>query len=172
MDKMKIFNRYLLVIIPFVVFNCFGLNGQSLLEKMGGIETDFIITSGSEVLKVDKQLLIRRAVSDYQIETLYDAGFGYGYMSFHLEFIAPQEVLKRNSFQKERKEYYLLGFFDKEGNLLVRKRLDSSDVKLISNAKQPAIFAYSINLKGVPLVLFDKVQKIDLVRHVNYARRK
>ncbi len=160
--------RHFVIVYLSTMLLAVPLGGQSLAEQMGGIRTNFILTSDSVSLETDSQILIKRAISDSKTELIDDgsAKYGYGYQSYHLEFICNQDILVHKGIGKS-KSYYLLELFDGNHQLLASIKLKDSDVQMVSNQKERSVSAYSINLRDIPLVLLDRALEVNLVKHVH-----
>ena len=139
------------------------LFSQSLLEQLGGIHSNFIITSDSISMEAEEQILIQRAVSDGDTEHIGDGTlkYGYGYRSLHLEFLSNKTIQFNSLFGRKRKFCQLKLYSDQ--TLLALVNLKAKDVRMISNQADPPIYSYSINLKSIPIVSLDKTLTIDLV---------
>ena len=135
------------------------VSSQSLSEKVGGVKTKFLITSGSELLNKEEQLLIQRAESYYDYDC--DSGYGYGYQTFYLEFLCTERLKTKRSIGK-RRDFYSLELFDANGEQLALIELGLNDLKLTNSPNRPDRLTYSISLKNVPIILLDETTEINI----------
>lgn len=157
---------YLLCFLSLVPFL---LLAQSISEQLGGIRADFLITSDTLILSTDQQILIQRAEAKYNqyinASGSYGAGYGYGYQSFHLEFIAkkPISIIRANG---KKRTYYLLQFFDKNEELISSFELSNAMINFTPNKGSKAwSYIYSIDLKDVPIVVLDGTHQLKITRY-------
>lgn len=169
-----------LYFLTVLVLCSLSLSSQSISEQLGAVKTNFIITSNSLTLNIE-QILIPRAVAKSghyttpsmnvsytklqnstapQIHT-----YGYGYQSFHLEFIAEKQISTIRANGKKR-TYYLLHFLDINEELISSFELSSAMVNFIPNKGSKAwSYIYSIDLKNVPIVVLDRTQQLKITRY-------
>ncbi|MEM1124123.1 MAG: hypothetical protein AAGJ18_27045 [Bacteroidota bacterium] len=141
-------------------------DAQSLVEKMGGISTDFAITSDSVTFRIAAQCLIRRAIS-YHRETellIDDYGYGFGYQAIHLEFISAQRISERKGKGRKR-VFYWLEFFDHQNQLVSALEIPFNHLRQIKNEVRPVSYTYSINLERIPFVLLANTTRINLTKY-------
>ncbi|MEM9820850.1 MAG: hypothetical protein AAF985_07250 [Bacteroidota bacterium] len=152
----------------------FLLEGQSLAEKIGGVATNFRIKSDSIVLNDSQQLLIKRGVFDYGIdnsevpEESYGYAYGYGYQSYHLEFTSPHKISTIVKSKKRRRSaHYIISLTDGAGRVYQNIKIRPSEVKSFFAVRgKDIIYAYSINLVDVPLIILNDMSVFNIVRIV------
>ena len=138
---------------------------QSLIEKLGGVKTDFIFTSNSTDIKVIDQAIILRGFSNYNIQTnssnSYGHAYGFGLQTFYLEFITTSELKIFEKFKKKAsRAIYDIKLYDKNDTLILNFGVLYSKSK--PSIKTSGITSYSINLIQIPLIIFDRVKTIDV----------
>lgn len=145
------------------------VQAQNLSEKLGGVKTDFIITSHGVELDVISQVISKRAERFYDWgghnEGAY--GYGYGYESFHLEFtVRNGEIdLPQSGTLLRSERPIVLDFYDEDGNLIGSRARSPREVRLISNnSPNNKLMHYSIDLIAIPLPLLDVAKRIDFFR--------
>lgn len=139
------------------------LHAQSLIERLGGVKTDFQFTTDSLEMPIIDQVIIKRGVSDYNYNDVGDSGYGYGYglQTLHLEFITKSAIIERQrSDKRERNSLYEIKLMDKKGALLLIRKLKLRELLKVSNGDD--LFTYSINLKKIPMVLLNKTKTINI----------
>ncbi|MDO5522481.1 MAG: hypothetical protein Q4G48_00365 [Bacteroidia bacterium] len=145
------------------------LQAQSLAEKLGGVKTDYIITSHGVELDITNQIISKRAerFHDWGGHNEGAYGYGYGYESFHLEFTVrngEMDMPQPGGLLKSEK-FIVLDFYDDEGSLLGSRTRSVRDVRLISNnTSGNQLMHYSIDLIAIPLPLLDAAKRIDIFR--------
>lgn len=145
------------------------LQAQNLSQKLGGVETYFIITSHGVELEITNQVIAKRAERFYDWgghnEGAY--GYGYGYESFHLEFTVRNgeiDMPQPGGLLKSEK-FIVLDFYDENGNLLGSRTRSVRDVRLVSNnSPSNKLNHYSIDLIAIPLPLLEAARRIDIFR--------
>lgn len=151
----------LLLIIQLFVINI--LSAQSLSESLGGTKTNFRIYSGPTELITSEQIIILRAEKN-TFSDLY-AGWGYGYRSFHLEFISNKNIVEMQSDVKSERYKMKLTLYDADNKLLTTITLPSYYLNEYSNSSsEDALFIYSLDLIDIPVVILDNTKKIDIVK--------
>lgn len=156
------------------------LHAQSLSQQLDGIKTHFQLYSLTTKLDVSEQMLILRAETKHRVETdifsgeLYATGWGYGYRSYHLEFVTHEELNSQrlpNKFGKSRYTRLKLTFYDANKNILASFTIpyERVDRQSYSSAKGGPFF-YSIDLINIPLVLLDQTVAIDMVKMVSHLK--
>lgn len=155
--------KFVLVIaLQLFVFQM--LCAQSVSESLGGIKTNFEISTINTDLEVTEQIIVLQAERLTYISTVDQAGWGYGYQSFHLEFIT-QKAIKEVQGDKNNRYKYRLTFIDHENVILFATDLSHNSVKKYNNPDiANSRFFYSIDLIGIPVLLFDKTKRIDIYR--------
>lgn len=154
------------ITILCLLFGLMYLHGQTLIEEIGGVRTNFTIVSDTLLLDTDEQFLIKRAVHEINIEQFDDGTMhkSDGYEAFHLEFIVPQKVITKRKVGRNR-EYFVLSFLTDGDQLLTEVELKDSDIKITDNWEGTTFSAYSINLQQIPLVILDRTLKVNLVHY-------
>lgn len=152
----------LFIIIQLIVLN---LYSQSLTESLGGINTNFQFYSDTVKLEVADQSIILRAESlrDTHISSNGGAGWGYGYQSYHLEFITKDELsvktFPHKRFRNNNDRLKLI-FYDSNNNSLASYLLFFDSNCLYNDD----LYFYSMDLIEIPLILLDRTVKIELLR--------
>lgn len=166
------------IALQLVVFS--SLHAQSVSEQLGGVKTHFQLYSLTTKLDVSEQILILRAEAKHKMETdilsgeFYATGWGYGYRSYHLEFVTQEELNAQRlpgKFGKSRYTRLRLTFFDTNKNILASFTIpyDRVDRQSYSSAKGGPFF-YSIDLINIPLVLLDQTAAIGMVKMVSHLK--
>jgi len=155
------------IILALVLFTPTILNSQTVSEKIGGISTNFIIKSDSIVLNNDRQILIRRGVKSYDKDLVMEIAYGYGFQTYHLEFISNNEI-QHNKKQRTRiknQQPYKIYLTNKDGLKFYNVELSNSDVNQVVGFRgNQKIYAYSINLNNIPIILFDEIDEIEIIK--------
>ena len=160
--KMKTLFFFVIIILGLTCSNLFA---QSLIEKLGGLKTDFVFTTDSIELQIVDQAIIQRGFSDFNVRTnssnSYGHAYGYGLQTFHLEFITTSDLKTFERFKKKPdKAIYDIKLYDENDTLLLNFGVLFSKSK--ASIKTSGMTSYSLNLIQVPLILFDRVKKIDI----------
>ena len=165
------FNRIVLL-IALQLFAVNILVAQNLKEALGGVKTNFQIFSDTIDLKVSNQIIILKAEKkhDQYADTYSGYGWGYGYQSFHLEFITKKNIkVDTFRFQKGRANEIKLElvFYDSNNTILASASIPFDQVDVFNNSsKADSPFFYSIDLIDIPIVLLDKTSKIGMIKKV------
>ncbi len=159
---------FILVFITKVSFS------QSITDLAGGVRTEFEITSLDKPLGVTDQCIIRRAE---EISGGGSSGEGYGmyglgYESFHLEFMAKEPVqsirlyLPGKIFKKYPKyDFYELVFWGSDNEEIFRTFFKPQQINIQSDRLGVIDgYLYSIDLKDIPLIIFNHTSRIDISR--------
>lgn len=160
--------------VIFIVLLLFVVNvlaAQSLSESLGGVKTHFQMVSDTVDLKVSDQIIILRAERKHYGDSSFGYGWGYGYQSFHLEFITKEEI-KVETFNfkvgRDNDSKLELMFYNAENEILAISSVPFEFVDVLSH---PSIvdnsFFYSIDLIDIPFVLLEKTYKIGLTKKVS-----
>jgi len=160
--------KVLIIVIQLFVVNI--LVAQNLKESLGGTKTNFQIVSDTVDLKVSDQIIILRAEQKHHGDATFGYGWGYGYQSFHLEFIAKKDI-KVETFKfrtgRDNESKLELIFYNSENNILASLSVPFESVDLLSNPTTvDSSFFYSIDLIDIPIVLLEKTYKIGLTKKV------
>lgn len=159
----------LLILVQLFAANV--LIAQSLKESLGGVKTNFQIISDAIDLEASNQIIILKAEKkhDQYADSFSGYGWGYGYQSFHLEFITNKDLTvktykrERGSISRENK--LDLKFYDAGNNVIASTIVPFDYVDLLRDTqKEGGPYFYSIDLIDIPVVLLDKTSKIDMVK--------
>jgi hypothetical protein len=150
-------------------------NAQSISEKLGGVATSFTIKSDTTLLNQERQIILQRGVAhsyaDYESSLegyTYGYGYGYGYQSYHIEFVSTEKIqeLENRKRRKNSSYTYYLIFINKDSNRVHTQTIYEKDVKMIAGESgKETVYAYSINLADIPLILLDSVTEINIVKY-------
>ena len=163
-------NKILLFACSLIIMS--NLNAQSLTESLGGTKTNFKICSNTVDLKTVNQIIIQSTEKEYSS----DYGYGFGYQSFHLEFVSQNKIAATKAEQLENKELlqlasynsgnkYLMTFYDSNDQVLLTLTIPLSFVDDFTNASMDnRLYFYSIDLIDVPIIVLDKTTKIDILK--------
>jgi hypothetical protein len=153
-----------LLVIALHLFVLQILCAQSVSESLGGIKTNFEIFTINTDLEVTEQIILLTTERYTYINPQGEAGWGYGYQSFHLEFITKNEI-KEIQGDKNNRHNYRLSFIDNENVILFVVDLPNYSVNKYHNPDiSISQFFYSIDLIDIPILLLDKTKRIDLYR--------
>ncbi|WP_321368791.1 hypothetical protein [uncultured Draconibacterium sp.] len=167
--------RILISLYLILQFSIYNSNAQNIVQSLGGIETNFQIVSDNLDLHVSNQYIIQRAEKEsatrYYGEASY--GYGYGYQSYHLEFIAEELYVTREIKHNDRDyDKMELTFYTSDNRILASHTLNSTRADILSNPRSVnRQYFYSIDLKDVPVILLEQTAKIDLVRKVSAGKK-
>jgi hypothetical protein len=167
-EKMKKLTTIIFIISVNLPLSSF-LQAQNLSEKLGGVKTDYIITSHGVELEITNQVISKRAERFYNWGGHNDGayGYGYGYESFHLEFTVKNgeiDMPEPVAFLKGER-HIVMDFYDKDDNLLGSKTRSPREVSLIcNNTADNNLMHYSIDLIAIPLPLLDATKRIDIFK--------
>ncbi len=144
---------------------------QSLLEKTGGIKTNFAFTSNDKNVTILSQGIIQRGVYDYSKSEFINVSYGYGYglQNYFLEISTTSPFTTNYRPKEEGKKkgkYYRVKLLDKNGETLVISRFYTSKVRKVDNENK--LITYSFNLKNIPMILLDQTSTINLEKISNY----
>lgn len=159
----------LIIVIQLFVVNILG--AQDLKELLGGIKTNFKIVTDTVDLRVSDQIIILRAEKNHYGDASFGVGWGYGYQSFHLEFIARKDI-KAETFKfrpgRGNGSELELTFYNSENSLLASASVPFDQVDVLTNpATVDRSFFYSIDLIDIPIVLLEKTSKIGMIKKVS-----
>jgi len=158
--------KVLIIVIQLFVANI--LVAQNLNESLGGVKTNFKIVSDTVDLKVSDQIIILKAEQKHYGSPTFGYGWGYGYQSFHLEFIAKKDIrIETFKFRtgRDNESKLELIFYNSENNILASTSVPFESVDLLSNPSTvDNSFFYSIDLIDIPIVLLEKTYKIGLTK--------
>jgi hypothetical protein len=145
-------------------------NAQSLIEKLGGIRTDFEIRSISTDVPVLSQAIVKRGMHRSRYHNGLDEAYGYAYgvQTYYLEFSTNSKLHERYVSKKGRWTYYEVKLYDNSGKLIMEKKIDNHMVAISSNGDD--LRTYSLNLKEIPLILLDQTKKITIEKVRTYKK--
>ncbi len=159
------------LLLPFLLcaFSASLAQGLPISQRLGGVATQYRITSGPHLLNDGQQLLIKR--SNY----LAGSDKAGGYSEFHLEFATdrlPMGMNTRKTVNWPRivianpNRNFMLTFFDSQERVLHRTFISSDRLSLSSPLEEEgATFFFSIDLRNIPILLFDQAARIDFQWH-------
>ena len=158
----------IIFVISLFIFPGQNIFAQSLVEKVGGVETDFKIYNDTEEMPVIAQVIIKRgylkkhSIVKTGFENSYGYAYAYGLETFRLEFITtmPLKVPEKIKFKKVKRKYYYIKLTDSDSNIIAIVKTDYDHVSSVTNNN--GLYTYSVNLKNVPIILLDKSKRIDL----------
>ncbi|MEL6945754.1 MAG: hypothetical protein AAFO82_24130 [Bacteroidota bacterium] len=136
-----------------------------LIEQVGGVRTNFVISNENNVLKVKTQAILKRGLTEHDRDwdSFSDGAYGYAYglgvEVFRLEFITDTDLRKEKRKRSEVRKYELR-FYTKTDELLLMLTIPLRYVTVYSNLKK--IYIYSINLQNIPFVVLDETHRIDI----------
>ncbi|MGB8491882.1 MAG: hypothetical protein WCE64_12570 [Bacteroidales bacterium] len=159
-----------ILLIAAYIFSVNILAAQNLKESLGGIKTNFQIYSDTVDLKVSDQIIILRAEKNYYSDSNFGTGWGYGYQSFHLEFITKKNIKIENykyRTLRDNENKLELIFYDSNNSVLATTSFPYDYVDLFNNSSiKDSPFFYSIDLIDIPVVLLDKTARIGMIKKV------
>lgn len=114
-------------------------------------------------LVVEDQLLIKRAYKDYFYDGDFNSANGMAFQTWHFEFISRQPI-QIQKVKGKKKNFILLGLYDRRNDCIGQFDLALSRVKGISSPSKEKLYTYSLNLIDIPLVLLERTRRIDLLQ--------
>lgn len=160
-------------ILLFVIIqlSAIGIHAQNLEEALGGVKTNFKLLSGTRDLNPADQIIIQRAERKSYSDAAYGIGWGYGYQSFHLEFVTSENLVEEKfKFKtgRDNEDKLTLTFYDSEHVVHATLQLNYSEVDLLYNEESGrSQYFYSIDLINIPIVLLNKTAEINLIKKVS-----
>ncbi len=144
------------------ILNIATLQAQGIIEHFNGFKSDFIITSKDSDLSPLDQVLVKRA--SLKLETAAEAAFGLGYEAIHLEFIASKKLgtARRQADHRWIDKFYAFKLFGENNTMLAEIRLGRESVREYPLEEIEGYYAYSVELRYIPLVLLEKTKRIDI----------
>ncbi|MEM6697480.1 MAG: hypothetical protein AAF806_22495 [Bacteroidota bacterium] len=139
-------------------------HGQ-LIEQVGGVKTDFVISNEENILNVSTQAILKRGLTEQGLDwdAFVDGAYGYAYglgvEVFRLEFMTDSN-LKEAKGKKNAVRKYELRFYTKTNELLLMLSMPDRYILNYSNLKSN--FVYSINLQYVPFIVLEETHRIDI----------
>lgn len=160
------------IITVLLVLVAFGVKSQTISEKLGAVSTNFKITSASEPINVTNQIIFKRNVTKYNED---DDDNEYAvYERYYFQFISENQLVKsdRSNIKKEAlvksnhnfyPDGYFVSFLD-ENNFVIYEFTRETGVRFNRdyNTGKGGFFTYEFYLSGFPLLLLDKVKRIDI----------
>ena len=156
----------LLPLLLYIFSASLSAQGLPISQQLGGVVTQYRITSGPHLLNDGQQLLIKR--SNY----LTGSDRAGGYSEFHLEFatdLLPIGMIMRNAANEQRMvltkptRTYMLTFYDSQERVCHRTFIGRSRISVSSpRDEEGATFFFSIDLRNIPILLLDQTARIDL----------
>lgn len=136
---------------------------QSISESFGGIKTNFEVFSDSIDLEVKEQIVILAAERLSYLSASGNGGWGYGYQSYHFDFITKKRLIEEPTINKNKNTYQLT-FTDSDNVILQTFLVPAYSVDIRSNEhlKNTRIF-YSIDLFDTPIMILDKTRRINII---------
>ncbi len=167
----KRFNNFLIInpkflLISFMLTSTYSnMYAQSLIKELGGVKTDFVFTTNSTKLEVVDQAIIQRGFFDFNSRTnsSNSTGYAYGYglQAYHLEFVTISDLITFEKYKKKAtKATYNINLYNENDTLLLNFGVLYSKSK--ATIKTAGLTSYSINLIQVPIIIFDRVKRIDI----------
>lgn len=158
----------IMITMYLLVINTAG--AQNLKESLGGIKANFQIYSDSVNLEVSDEIIVLKAARKFYADCQCGTGWGYGYQSYHLEFITKKQLTTKNAkylIGRDNADKIELKFYDAGNTLLASPTFPFTIIDLYNNAAvKNSLFFFSIDLIDIPVVLLNKTSKIDLIRRV------
>jgi hypothetical protein len=157
----------LLPLLLYIFSASLSAQDRPISQQLGGVVTQYRITSGPHVLNDGQQLLIKR--SNY----LTGSDRAGGYSEFHFEFAANQLPIGMSARQtanwprmiltNPRGRRFMLTFFDREERVLHRTFFGHHRISVSSPQEDDgASYFFSIDLRNIPILLLDQTGRIDL----------
>ena len=158
---------FLLIMFQLSLFN---ISAQNLENSLGGVKTNFQLFSDTTNLNPTNQIIIRRADKKSAGDVSFGTGWGYGYQSFHFEFISNKNIIEKKYMYKagrDNDDKLELTFYNSDNVVLATYLLDYSYVDLLYNSSSDrSQYFYSIDLINIPIVLLNETVKINLIKKV------
>ncbi|MFA9371806.1 MAG: hypothetical protein ACERIH_08860 [Labilibaculum antarcticum] len=160
------------IIIVLLVLVAFGVKSQTITEKLGAASTNFKITSASEPINVTNQIILKRNITKHQ-EDKDDNEYAV-HERYYIQFICKNKLVKTNrskvkeeALYKRNQDFYFDGYFIRffdENDFLVFEFTREAGIRFNRdyNLGKGGYFTYEFYLSGFPLVLLDKVKRIDI----------
>lgn len=160
------------IVTVLLVLVAFGVKSQTISEKLGGVVSNFEITSASQPINVTNQIILKRNITKHQEED-DDIEYAY-YEKYFFQFISENKLVdtKRSAIKKEallrsNLDFHLYDYFvrllDEKGGVIhefTSKRNGGFTRDYYSD--KVGYYTYSIDLREFPLILLDKVKRIDI----------
>ena len=153
-------------------FIVFGAKSQTISEKLGAVSTNFKITSASQPLNVTNQIILKQNRTESKKD---HEDYEYAvYERYYFQFVSVNELVKSNrskvkeeALYKRNHDFYFDGYFIRffdENDILVFEFTREAGITFNRdyNLGKGGYFTYEFYLSGFPLVLLDKVKRIDV----------
>lgn len=171
--KINNFNRMKAIVFLFLVIQLSLFNGsaQNLENALGGVNTNFQLFSDTTNLNPTNQLIIKRAEKNSSSDASFGTGWGYGYQSFHIEFISDKNLTEK-TFKyragRDNEDKLELTFYGSNHVVLATCLVHYSVVDLLSHSSADSSrYFYSIDLVDIHIVLLNETIKINLIKRVS-----
>lgn len=161
-------------LIILSLFFAYNVAGQSISEKLGGIETDFEFYSNGELFPVISQHIfpeekVHKVSTEYNTPLMYgEPSQVYTKTSYMLSFASNISIYKDSVFNQIKKQtYYELKLYDDYNKLIGVYRLEYVQEhpreKLFPSEKfEFPYYVYSVQVDEIPMILLDMTKKIDI----------
>ncbi len=167
-NRLRVSNKWnpfflLVILFSFVASPAFS---QSLIEKLGGVKTEFVFVSDSKELPIFSQAIIQRGVYDMHHSSLSDKayGWGYGMQAYRLEFLTKAKLAELPIIKRRlKRKYYSLSLVDGNNTTLLTHKIYVAD--MIVSTNDAGLTTYSINMNKIPMVVLDKTHTIHIELH-------
>ncbi|PKQ62226.1 hypothetical protein BZG02_12975 [Labilibaculum filiforme] len=157
------------ILLLFVVI---GAKSQTISEKLGAVVSNFEITSATQPIELTNQIILKQNVTKHYDKD-DDNEYAY-YERYFLQFISKSKLIetKRSAIRKEvllrsNLDFHLYDYFvtlfDEKGGVIHEftcERKGGFTRDFYSDTV--GYYAYSVELKGFPLILLDEVKRIDI----------
>ncbi|MDQ1771794.1 hypothetical protein GQR60_15250 [Labilibaculum sp. A4] len=153
-------------------FIVFGAKSQTISEKLGAVSTNFKITSASQPLNVTNQIILKQNRTESKKD---HEDYEYAvYERYYFQFISDSKLvasdrsdIKKEALVKSNHDYNKDGYFIRlydENDFLIYEFSRETGVRFNRdyNTGKGGYFTYEFYLSGFPLVLLDKVKRIDV----------
>jgi hypothetical protein len=160
------------IITVLLVLVAFGVKSQAISEKLGAVATNFEITSASQPLIVTDQIILKRNIIKHS-KNDDDSEYPV-YERYYFQFISNNKLvtndrsnIKKEALVKSNHDFYSNGYFvslfDEKGYVIYEfSRERSGAFTRDYNLGKGGFFTYEFHLSGFPLLLLDKVKRIDI----------
>ncbi len=163
--------------ILFVMFqlSLFNISAQNLEDSLGGVKTNFQLFSDTTNLNPMNQIIIQRAERKSYGDFDFGTGWGYGYQSYHIEFVSGKNLAEKKfkyRAGRDNQDKLELTFYNAGNVVLATCLLNFYSVDLLYNSSSDkSLFFYSIDLVDIPIVLLNETVKINLTKHIANKNR-
>jgi hypothetical protein len=155
--------KSLLILLLICAFNYFNYAQNSIIEQLGGIKTTIKMTSADQtILNDSEQYIIQRAVSSKDVEPITGGASAFGYQPYHLEFLSKAAL--EEGEKKKLKRDYKIQFYGANDQYLFDWYYSYINIRELKENPSGYKFAFSINLRGLPLILFEEITRIDITK--------